>query len=156
MTDLCCCFSVLQIFVSCTVKVVPGGELYGATFLLVWKMPFINLSINYVERKMGISKFLSASSMTRMWLSSTRMCNTIGPTTSTLWSFPLFSCGTQLTQIDGNKLRSTGSSWSRLSPARVSKTQLVGHMRDEVKSNLTATLSFLFVNKMMLKVLLKL
>lgn len=75
------------------IRIDTGGKLKKSILLLLWNLFFLNVLIYSVPRRMGTAKVLTIWNMTRMLLSSIRMCNKIFPSTSILWLIARFSRG---------------------------------------------------------------
>lgn len=131
--------SVLFVSVSCTVRIGTGGDLYGAIFLSLEKTPLMNLSIIYVLKRTRTARFWTIPNMKSMLLSPTQTCITIVPTTLTFSLVALSSRALSPGRIDSSQSGSARSACSRLGQALVSKTKLIGRIREAFKPNLMVT-----------------
>lgn len=127
-----CCAPNFSVSTFCTVKIDTGGALNGTILLRSGKRYFMNLSISDVRRRTGTTKYVTSLNMTGMQISLIRMCETIGPTTSTFSLVARFSCALSQRRTYESQLGLPRSSRETQGLAPLSKRQLVRGTRDAV------------------------
>lgn len=96
-------------------------------------MPFLNLWINYMLRRMWTAMFLTILNMIRTRLSPISPYNMMLLKTSTLLLIALFGCGLTQTRIGSSQFGLIAFSCSRLYSMLISLTHVIGYIRKAFK-----------------------